>query len=81
MSKRILEGADYIPCLLFLYLFEFQKCINIIKMNLSQKIEVVRKAAINALYCSFFALFIELACLSIRYRLYSNKMHKYYFLN
>ncbi len=59
MSKRILEGADYIPCLLFFYLFEFQKCINIIKMNLSQKIEVVRKAAINALYCSFFALFIE----------------------
>lgn len=81
MSKRILEGVVYIPYLLFFYLFEFQKCINIIKMNLSQKSKVVHKVAINALYCSFFALFMELACLSIRYRLYSNKMHKYYFLN
>jgi len=26
-------------------------------MNLSQKSEVVRKIAINAIYCSFFALF------------------------
>ncbi len=77
ISSWLQEGAVYMP-LPSIFIFESQKYINIIKMNLSQKIEVVQPLLMHFIVL-FRTFYWGNACLSTIGYIPLNKMHKYYF--